>query len=238
MNPRGPLVIGITGTIAAGKSTVSKMLVARGAVHADADQLAHTLYDPGTPGFERVVAEFGEDIVGSDGHVDRKILGARVFGNRDALTRLSRAMGSVGPVMQAKIDEWRATLGPDDFAVMDAAAMMEAGYANWCDQLWLVTVDQAIARSRLMETRGMTEAEADQRLASQREVLEKREGADRWFANDGDLPALEAAVDAELTRIRDLHRRGELQPSVYGPWSPPYIERYLRARDRRMGRIQ
>jgi dephospho-CoA kinase len=76
------LVIGLAGTIAAGKSTVGQMLVERGAHHCDADKLVHRLYDPGTPGFDRVVEAFGPEIVGKDGVVDRKVLGAMVFGNR------------------------------------------------------------------------------------------------------------------------------------------------------------
>ena len=79
-NQVSPLVIGLAGTIAAGKSTVGQILVERGAHHCDADKLVHKLYDPGTPGFDRVVEAFGPDVVGADGYVDRKVLGARVFG--------------------------------------------------------------------------------------------------------------------------------------------------------------
>ena len=87
----GPLVIGLAGTIAAGKSTVGQLLVERGAHHCDADKLVHRLYDPGTPGFDRVVEAFGTEVVGADGYVDRKILGAKVFGKPEEMNKLTRA---------------------------------------------------------------------------------------------------------------------------------------------------
>jgi dephospho-CoA kinase len=89
-----PLVIGLTGSIAAGKSTVGQLLAARGAVHCDADKLVHRLYDPGTPGFERVVEAFGREVVGADGYVDRKSLGAKVFGKPEEMRKLTSAMAS------------------------------------------------------------------------------------------------------------------------------------------------
>ena len=76
------LVIGLTGSIAAGKSTVGQILASRGAIHCDADKLVHGLYAPGTPGFDKVVGHFGQEVVGADGFVDRKVLGAKVFGLR------------------------------------------------------------------------------------------------------------------------------------------------------------
>ena len=99
-----PLVIGLTGSIAAGKSTVAQILVDNGAVHCDADKLVHRLYDPGTPGFEKVVAHFGEDVVGPDGYIDRKILGAKVFGKPAEMAALTRAMGNISEAIQKEID--------------------------------------------------------------------------------------------------------------------------------------
>ena len=93
------LVIGLAGTIAAGKSTVGQVLAARGAIHCDGDKLVHRLYDPGTPGFERVVAAFGPEVVGADGFVDRKVLGARVFGKPDEMNKLTTAIGSITDIV-------------------------------------------------------------------------------------------------------------------------------------------
>src|SRR3972149_6020685 len=92
-----PLILGVTGAIATGKSLVCQTLVDLGAVHCDADKLVHRLYDPGTPGFERVVAAFGPDIVGTDGYIDRTILGTKVFGRPEEMRRLTVASSASVP---------------------------------------------------------------------------------------------------------------------------------------------
>jgi dephospho-CoA kinase len=221
--PNGPLVIGLTGSIAAGKSTVGQILESRGAVHCDADKLVHRLYDPGTPGFDRVIEAFGREVVGPDGYVDRKILGAKVFGKPEEMNKLTRAMGSITDAIKAEIDKWRAELGPNDLAVMEAVNLMEPGYARWCDQTWLIGVDDGVARQRLLETRGMTEAEANQRLASMRPVSQRAPGADWVYMNNGTREELEAAVNAELDRILTLHRAGALPPSAFEPWWAEFV---------------
>jgi dephospho-CoA kinase len=220
-----PLVIGLTGSIAAGKSTVGQLLAARGAVHCDADKLVHRLYDPGTPGFERVVEAFGREVVGADGYVDRKSLGAKVFGKPEEMRKLTSAMGSITELIKAEIDGWRATLGDGEMAVMEAVNLMEPGYARWCDQTWLIGVGAGQARRRLIETRGMSEGEANQRIASQRPFDQRAPGADWTYMNDGSPEELEAAVDAELTRVRQLRASGALPPSVFEPWWKDFIEK-------------
>lgn len=212
------LVIGLTGTIAAGKSTVAQLLEERGAVHCDADKLVHRLYDPGTPGFDRVVEAFGRDVVGADGYVDRKVLGAKVFGKPAEMAKLTRAMGSITDLIKSEIDRWRAELGPGDVAVMEAVNLMEPGYARWCDQTWLIGVDDEVARERLIETRGMSAEEANQRLASMRPFEQRAPGADWTCKNNSTREELAAAVNAELDRIVALHQAGELPASVFEPW--------------------
>ena len=223
--PRRCLVIGLAGTIAAGKSTVGQVLEGRGAYHCDADKLVHRLYDPGTPGFERVVEAFGTDIVGADGFIDRKALGAKVFGRPAEMARLTKAIGSITDAVRGEIDRWRRDLAPDDIAVMEAVNLMEAGYARWCDQMWLVGVDDDVARRRLAETRGMSGEEASQRLASMRPFEQRAPGADWTFKNNGSLAELASAAEAELDRIVRLHRAGALPGSVYQPWWADYLEK-------------
>jgi dephospho-CoA kinase len=215
----------LAGTIAAGKSTVGELLVARGAYHCDADKLVHRLYDPGTPGFERVVEAFGKDIVGGDGVIDRKVLGAKVFGKPAEMARLTKAIGSITDAVHGEIDKWRETLGPNDVAVMEAVNLMEAGYARWCDQMWLVGVDDAIARTRLMETRAMGEEEANQRLASMRPYEQRRPGSDWGYLNNGSREELVSAVNGEFDRIVELHRAGKLPESAFGPWWAEWLEK-------------
>lgn len=222
---KGPLVIGLAGTIAAGKSTVGQLLVERGAHHCDADKLVHRLYDPGTPGFDRVVEAFGPEVVGPDGYVDRKVLGARVFGKPEEMNKLTRAMGSITEAIKGEIDKWRETLGEDEICVMEAVNLMEPGYARWCNQTWLIGVDDDIARQRLIDTRGMSEAEANQRLASMVPLQVRTPGADWVYKNNGTLDDLRTAVNAELDRILAIRQSGSPLTSVFPAWWADFLEK-------------
>jgi dephospho-CoA kinase len=220
-----PLVIGLAGTIAAGKSTVAQMLVERGAHHCDADRLVHRLYDPGTPGYERVIEAFGEEIVGPDGLIDRKILGGKVFGKPEEMNRLTRAIGSITEAVRGVIEGWRAELGDDAVCVMEAVNLMEPGYARWCDQTWLIGVSDDVARRRLIETRGMTLAEANQRLASMVPLAVRAPGADWVYQNNGTLEELRAAVHGELERLLGARAAGEPIESKFPQWWATFLER-------------
>jgi dephospho-CoA kinase len=221
----GPLVIGLAGTIAAGKSTVGQLLVERGAHHCDADKLVHRLYDPGTPGFDRVVEAFGQEVIGADGYVDRKILGAKVFGKPEEMNKLTRAMGSITEAIKGEIDKWRATLGADQICVMEAVNLMEPGYARWCDQTWLIGVDDDLARERLLESRGMSETEANQRLASMIPLEIRAPGADWVYKNNGTLEDLRNAVNAELDRILAARAAGQPLESKFPAWWAEFLEK-------------
>ncbi len=221
----GPLVFGLAGTIAAGKSTVGQLLVERGAHHCDADKLVHRLYDPGTPGFDRVVEAFGRDVVGTDGYVDRKILGSKVFGKPAEMNKLTKAMGSITEAIKGEIDRWRAELGSDQICVMEAVNLMEPGYARWCDQTWLIGVDNDIARTRLIETRGMSEEEANQRLASMVPLEIRAPGADWVYKNNGTLDDLRTAVNAELDRVLEVRRAGDSLESKFPAWWAEFLEK-------------
>lgn len=219
-----PLVIGVTGSIATGKSSVCEALVELGAEHCNADTLVHRLYDPGTPGFDRVVAEFGQEVVGADGYIDRRILGTKVFGNREAMGRLTRAMGDISGAIKAEIDRWRAELPHDATAVMEAVNLIEPGYSAWCDQTWLVAVDRETATQRVMARNNFPREEAEQRVNAQRPWEERAPAADFVIHNDGSLEDLKAAVKAEWERIHALYLKGELPASVWHEWrrnNPP-----------------
>ena len=226
-----PLVLGVAGSIATGKSMVCQLLVEQGAVHCDADKLVHRLYDPGTPGFQRVIAEFGEDVVGPDGYVDRKILGSKVFGNPEAMRRLTTAMGDISGAVQREIDGWRQELGDSDLAVMEAVNLIEPGYGRWCDQVWLVAAEPEVAKARLVARNGFNEDEAEQRLRSQRPWQDRAPAADFVIHNNGDLDDLRASVTAELARVRALQRAGDLPPSTFLPWWEERVATLRAARD-------
>ena len=115
-----PLIIGIAGSIATGKSTACKTMAGLGAVHCDADRLVHRLYDPGKPAFDRVVAVFGAEVVGDDGYIDRRVLGSKVFGKPEEMNKLTSAIGDINVAVKGVIDVWRDTLDHDAPAVMEA----------------------------------------------------------------------------------------------------------------------
>jgi len=213
-----PLIIGVTGSIASGKSLVCSTLVDLAAVHCDADKLVHRLYDPRTPGFDRVVAAFGKDVVGADGYVDRKVLGSKVFGNPEAMRKLTGAMGDISGAIKAEIDRWRETLPDDGTGVIEAVNLIEPGYSAWCDATWLVVCDDETALRRLMARNSFTEDEARQRLQSQRPWQLRAKAADLVLHNDNSQDEIVAAVRYAFRRLWELRRASSLPRSHYHVW--------------------
>jgi dephospho-CoA kinase len=206
-----PLIIGVTGSIAAGKSLVCSHLAEKhGAIHVDADREIHQLYAPGRPGFDRVVAEFGNDIVGADGIIDRKVLGAKVFGNAERMEALRTAIGDIPAHFMAMLQRWHEELHGEALAVFEAINLLERDYMTLCDAAWLVVCKRDTAKARMLTSRGLTEAEAEQRLASATDWREREPAADRVFHNDGTVDDLLAAVDAALAKTRAAHKAGTL----------------------------
>lgn len=186
-----PYIIGLTGNIACGKSTVRGMLEEHGAATLDADALVHELYLPGDPIFRAVVDVFGDDIVAMDGTLDRRALGRKVFGNPAALARLE---GLTHPAVIERTWQWvRRQTTP--VVVVDAVKLIEAGIVDGCDALWVVTCPLDEERRRLMTRPGMTDAEADRRLAAQAPEAEKVARADVVIDNGGSLDATRAQIE-------------------------------------------
>ena len=107
---------------------------------------------------------------------------------------------------------------------MEAVNLMEPGYANWCDQVWLIAVDDDIARARLIETRGMSEEEANQRLKAMIPVDVRAPGCDWVYRNNGSRDELSTAVAAELGGVQVAHAAGTLPESLFKAWWPPFIK--------------
>ncbi len=212
------LIIGITGSIATGKSSACRLMAADGARHLDADRLVHTLYEPGKPAFGRIVAAFGDEVVGPDGHIDRKILGSRVFGKPDEMTKLTTAIGNIADAVKQALGEWEVKLGDNDVLALEAVNLIEAGYGRWCNAVWLFASDDDAARQRLMQRNGLSAAEAEQRLASQRDWQERAPAADKVFHNDGDMAELDAQVRAAYDEAVRLSTSGRLPMSKYYGW--------------------
>ena len=194
-------VIGLTGGIASGKSVVSGMLAERGAPVIDADKLGHEAYLPGTACFDEVVAAFGQDIVAPDGTVNRKALGAKVFGDPAQRKRLEAI---VWPAIKRLAAERIATLRAEGVpvVVLEAAVLFEADWTDLADTIWVVVVDPAIARERIVTRNGLTPEQADARIAAQLTNEERTRRADTIIENNGTLEELRARVDAAWAALR------------------------------------
>ena len=179
------ITIGLTGGIASGKSTAARYLEERGAVMIDADKLGHEVYEPGTEGFDRVVSAFGDDIVGADGQIDRKILGGKVFGEGGG--GLEQLTDIVWPEIMklAKQRIASAAAGGKAVAVLEAAVLLEAGWESEVDEVWVVTVEPATAIERATARDGVDAAAIQARIDAQLSNDERAARADRLFDNSG-----------------------------------------------------
>jgi dephospho-CoA kinase len=200
-------VIGLTGGIASGKSVVREMLEARGAFVMDADKLGHEAYTPGTDCFRDVVAAFGDDVVGADGQIDRKVLGAKVFG--DAAQR-KRLEGIVWPWMRRTMEVRLSKLRADavSVVVLEAAVLIEADWVPLVDEVWAVIVPPELARDRIVSRNGLTPEQADARIAAQLSNEERAARAQVIIENSGTLEELERRVEQEWRRVAPPQPQG------------------------------
>jgi dephospho-CoA kinase len=183
--------------VGSGKSTVARLLAERGAVVIDADALAREVVEPGTPGFDAVVAEFGEDVVGPDGRLDRPALASIVFKDEARRTALNAI---VHPLVGRRTAELMAEAGEDAIVVFDIPLLVENNMAPGFDTVLVVEADVPIRLARLAE-RGMPEADARERMAAQATDEQRRAVADEIIRNDGSLDELSAQVDAVWRRL-------------------------------------
>lgn len=212
MPSRELYLIGLTGNIACGKSTVLALLRERGAQVLDADQTTHALQQPGEAVYDQIVAAFGAEILAAPGGpIDRRRLGAIVFADPQALRRLEQI---VHPAVHARIQAWLEQLRADErwpagaprVAVIDAIKLLESGWKAVCDAIWVVTCTPAQQAERLISTRGMTAEEARTRIAAQPPQAEKVAQADVVIDNSGPLEQTRAQVAAAWRAI--VERRG------------------------------
>ena len=188
-------VIGLTGGIASGKSTAAARLASHGAVVIDADRLGHRVYDPGTPGFQAVVNAFGHDLVAADGSIDRRVLGGKVFGRPDQMERLTAI---VWPEIRRLATEEIAQLrrqDPQHLIVFEAAVLIEAGWQDMVDEVWVLSVRPKTAIQRLVARNHLSEEQAQARLDSQLSNREREEHADVKIDNSDTLDKFEARID-------------------------------------------
>ena len=213
------LILGVTGSIATGKSYLCSYLSeAHGAVHADADKVVHRMYDPGTAGFDRIVSEFGDVVIGNDGYIDRKVLGSQVFGDKERMSALTKAIGDIAGEMKSIIDKWRQELPSDGIGVLEAVNLIEAGYSKWCDATWLVAVDNSVALPRLMARNSFAIEEAQQRIDAQQPWQKRSPASDVVFHNNSDVQTFTKSIDDQLPIIRELYLAGTLPKPRWFSW--------------------
>lgn len=189
------IVIGLTGGIASGKSTISAALAQRGATVVDADKVGHDVYRPGSEGWQAVSAAFGPQVVAANGEIDRKALGAIVFADPSQRERLQNIVWPVMKRMMARLlEEFRAE--GREVIVLDAAVLIEAEWLDLVDQVWVVTVPVAVAEARLIARNGLTAEQAQARIAAQLSNAERARHATAVIDNSGSLAGATARVAA------------------------------------------
>jgi dephospho-CoA kinase len=202
-------VVGLTGPIGAGKSTVAAMLRELGARVLDADAIARDEQSRGTTGYSAIVQQFGTEILGEDKEVDRRKLGEVVFADPRRLVQLEKILH---PRVIARILEARKMLPDDQILVVEAIKLLQTSLRNVCDRVWVVAAprDQLPAR---LAARGMTQDGVAARLAAQASDEEYRAAANVVIENDGDRDALRAAVAAAWSKVREPSSAGGSSPA-------------------------
>lgn len=179
-------VIGLTGGIAAGKSTVSEALREAGAVVIDADKVGHEAYLPGTETHQALVAAFGDQILAEDGQIDRRKLGAIVFADPAERQRLQDI---VWPRMKEMMRGRLAELAEQGtaVAVIEAAVLFEAGWQDLVGEIWVVQVPETVAMQRLIARNGFSPEDAQSRIRAQLSNEERARQADVVIDNSGTI---------------------------------------------------
>jgi len=190
----------LTGGIATGKSTVSKLLKAKDIPVVDADVLARQVVQPGTPGLAKIVGEFGPEILLPDGTLDRKKLGTVVFNDEEKRKKLNAIVHpAVRRAMFTKvIGHW---FNSEKYCILDVPLLIEGGLWQWVGKVVVVYCSQDIQLQRLMRRDGSTHEEASARLNSQLSIAEKVAYADVVIDNSGTPQELEVQVDAFVEKL-------------------------------------
>ena len=190
-------VLGVTGNIASGKSTVVNRLVEHGAIAFDADLVYRELVGPGQPLLASLADHFGEHIVAPDGSLDRAALGTIVFSDPEKLRELDAL---THPAVIAEIDRRVAEMH-EGVIVIDAVKLIESGHADHCDSVWVVTTDTEAQVQRLAKRNRLSPLEARRRVEAQPPMAAKLARADRVIDNSGTIEDTMTQVDAGWREI-------------------------------------
>ena len=180
-----PILIGLTGGIASGKSTVIQYLRYQGYPVIDADKLGHKVLEPGNAGYSKVVEKFGAGILNKDKSVNRLVLGGIVFSDPSKLHALNEISHPL--IAEMVMKEFESIVSDDSNGIvfLEAALLIEANWYNMCHQIWVVTLELAEERRRLQKRDDLSESEARSRLESQLSIKERLAYADVVLDNNG-----------------------------------------------------
>ncbi|MDF2836408.1 MAG: dephospho-CoA kinase [Paenibacillus sp.] len=189
------MIIGLTGGIASGKSTVGRMLTERGAKLVDADEVAREIVRPGEPALEAIASLFGQAVLHPDGTLNRQALGDIVFRDKEQLSRLEAITHpAIRKRMQARIHSYESQ-NPNGLAVADVPLLYETKQEALYEGIMVVYVPAELQLGRLMARSGMPREEASRRISLQMGMEEKRKRADWLIDNSGTLEETERQVD-------------------------------------------
>src|SRR5690606_10111455 len=207
LSSRTVLLVGLTGNIASGKSTVARLLQERGADLIDADVLAREAVSPGSPALDRIAERFGDAVLHADGSLDRAALRTRVFSDHDELEALNAIVHpEVQRLRNQQLEEARER--GERIVVSDIPLLFERGLVGDFDVVVLVDAPRPLRVERLVRDRSLHEAEAMQMIAAQMPAELKRARADYVIENDSTLEALETRVDELWTALRSTRPSG------------------------------
>ena len=198
------LKVGLTGSIAVGKSYVVSVLAELGCVTFDADKVAHSVMEPGRPAYDDIVREFGESVLAPDGPIDRQKLGAIVFANEVRRRRLNEFVHPRVIEEQNRMLQEAEAKNPDGIAIIDAALMIESGGYKRFDKLIVVYCDRQTQIERLMLRNKITREDAERRVAAQMSSDEKRAYADYQIDTTGTFDETRQRVVEVLDALKRL----------------------------------
>jgi dephospho-CoA kinase len=193
------MIIGLTGSIASGKSTVSKMLKEKGFPIVDADEIARLVVEPGSPVLVEISRIFGQEIVHNDGSLNREKLGARIFGNAEERQKLNSIIHpAIRKEMLRQKEQW-ISMGSNT-VILDIPLLFESKLQSYVDKIIVVSVTPEIQKERLIARNVLSEEEADARIRSQLPIKEKELSADAVLRNNGTVEETEIQLTEVLSK--------------------------------------
>ena len=195
------MIIGLTGAVGAGKSTILNILKEKFNAHIiEADKVGHLVMKKGQSAFDKILQSFGNDILAADGEIDRIALGKIVFGNEENRGKINEIVHpEVKKYIEDKIKSIQAN-DKDALIVVEAALLIEGGYKKLCDEMWYVYLEDSLRRQRLKESRGYDDKKIDDILSGQLSDADFRESCDFVIDNGSDIDNLTKQIDMKLKK--------------------------------------